>query len=83
MAVLSRSVLNQTSVRSLCSTTADTTLSGRSQMASNHVATDAWPHSVLAFGFTMATKEEEENENFTKFDIYLCAIYFEILFANV
>ena len=48
-------------------------------MASNHVVTDAWPHSVLAFGFTMATKEEEENENFTKFDIYLCAIYFVIL----
>ena len=77
MAVLSRSVLSQTSVRSLCSTTADTTLNGRSQMASNHVVTDAWPHFVLAFGFTI--EEEEENENFTKLNIYLCAIYYIVI----
>ena len=63
MAVLSRSVLNQTSVRSQCSTTADTTLNGRSQMTSNHVATDAWLRSVFAFGFTTDTKKEEENDN--------------------
>ena len=76
MAVLSRSVLNQTSVRSQCSTTADTTLNGRSQMTSNHVATDAWLRSVLAFGFTIV---EEENENLTKLNIYLCAIYYIVI----
>ena len=63
-----RSVPKPTSTRRKLQVIVDIIRNGLSQMASVTVATSVRPHSVLAFDSTMATKEEEPNENFIYYE---------------